>query len=279
MLRQRIVTAIVLAVCFLTALFGLSPPVFTAVMALVVGYAGWEMSALAGISDRLSRLVYVAAMLIVMGLLTGWLDFDKNSLFTSHVRSLLGWTCIWWTIALLWIQSYPGSAILWGRRGFCVVIGFVVLVPTWMALAALVHAENGAWLILGVVLLVALADIGAFFTGRAFGRHKLATKVSPGKTWEGVGGGLLAVTLGVTLFSFLRAEGTGQWWAWLLLAGVTGLASVVGDLFESMFKRHSGVKDSGTILPGHGGVLDRIDGLTAALPVFALLYVLLHTRL
>lgn len=283
MLRQRIVTAIVLAVFFLSVLFGLPTILFSAVMALVVGYAAWEWSALAGFAGFTSRLSYVVALLGVLALVAAFLNLDAVSVFDERIRTLLAGACTWWAIALLWLQGYPSSAILWGRRWLCAGMGFLVLVPTWVAISVLAHSQQGALLVLGVVLLVALADIGAFFSGRAFGRHKLAAQVSPGKTWEGLAGGLIAILLVVTPFALYLAQGNVrqgvQVGAWLLVAGVTGLASVIGDLLESMVKRHRGVKDSGTILPGHGGVLDRIDSLTAALPVFTLLYSLLYPRL
>ena len=279
MLRQRVVTAVVLASCFLATLFGLSSTLFALVIGLALGVGGWEWSSLAGFTSRSARLAYTAALLFCLVLIAYWIDFDESSLFSARVHSTLLWACGWWALALLWVQSYPSSALLWGRRWLCALIGFAVLVPMWVAMATLVHAPEGPWLVLGVVALVALADIGAFFSGRAFGRRKLAVQVSPGKTWEGVVGGLGAVALGVTLFAYSQLNELSQFWAWLLLAGVTGLASVLGDLLESMIKRHRGVKDSGTILPGHGGILDRVDGLTAALPVFTLMYALLYARL
>ena len=279
MLRQRVATAIVVATLFLTALFGLAPAKFALIMALVVAFAGWEWSDLAGLSSWGSRLIYVLVLLLVLAAAEWWLTFDKNSLFENQIRSLLAWACAWWALALLWIQGYPSSAILWGRQWVCAAMGLVVLVPTWVALTVLVHMPNGAWMVLGVVLLVALADIGAYFTGRAFGRRKLAEQVSPGKTWEGLGGGICAIVLVIIPYAFYLAEERSQWWAWLLLAVVTGLASVIGDLLVSMVKRNRGVKDSGVILPGHGGLLDRIDGMTAAFPVFTLMYALLFEYL
>ena len=279
MLKQRVVTAIVLVSLFLLALFGLAPEKFALVMGLVMVVAAWEWSHLAGFSSRVNRAVYAAGTLVVLVLVATWLALDENSLSDKQVRTFLAWSGGWWALALLWVQSYPSSALLWGRRWLRGVMGLVVLVPTWVAITVLVHAANGVYLVLAVVLLVALADIGAFFTGRAFGRHKLAEQVSPGKTWEGFAGGMCAIALVLIPYVLYQTDDLAQLWAWLLLAGMTGLASVLGDLLESMVKRHRGVKDSGSILPGHGGVLDRIDSLTAALPVFTLLYALLHERL
>lgn len=278
MLRQRVITALVLAAFFLGALFGASANVFLGLMALLVACAAWEWSALAAIESGIWRGFYVLLMVGLVAAMVFYFRFDSRSLFEPRISVLLSWAAGWWALALLWVQSYPASTLLWGRSWVCVVMGVMVLLPTWVAMAVLIYAPYGPWLVLGIVVLVALADIGAFFTGRAFGRHKLAVTVSPGKTWEGLGGGIGAITVAVLVFVALVAPG-GHWWAWLLLALITGLASVLGDLLESMIKRHRGVKDSGTILPGHGGILDRIDSLTAALPVFTLLYSLLYQKL
>ena len=278
MLRQRVTTALVLAAFFFGALFGTTTAVFLGLMALVVAYAAWEWSALAAIESRVWRGLYVLLAAALLAGLVFYFRFDHRSLFDPRIDILLAWACGWWALALLWVQSYPASAILWGRSWIGAVMGVMVLLPTWIAMAVLISAPHGPWLVLGVVALVALADIAAFFTGRRFGRTKLAPKVSPGKTWEGLGGGLGAMALATLLFVWIAAP-SGHWWAWLLLTLITGLASVLGDLVESMVKRHRGVKDSGAILPGHGGVLDRLDSLTAALPVFTLLYSLLYQKL
>ena len=272
------ITALVLAAVFLGALFGAPTSLFLALMALVVAYAAWEWSGLAAIESRAWRAVYVLLMTALVATLGFYFRFDGRSLFDPRINIILAWATGWWALALLWVQSYPASTVLWGRTWVSAAMGVIVLLPTWIAMAVLICAPNGPWLVLGVVVLVALADIGAFFTGRSFGRTKLAVKVSPGKTWEGLGGGLGAITLATLLFVWIAAP-SGHWWAWLLLVLVVGLASVLGDLVESMVKRHRGVKDSGALLPGHGGVLDRIDSLTAALPVFTLLYSLLYQEL
>jgi phosphatidate cytidylyltransferase len=154
----------------------------------------------------------------------------------------------------------------------------VVLLPAWIGLAYLRLDQAGSWLILYVIALVACADIGAYFAGRAFGRHKMAPAVSPGKTLEGLAGGITAVALFALLISAIALPAAISPSAFLLLSMATALASVLGDLVESMVKRHRGVKDSGTLLPGHGGVLDRIDSLAAAIPVFAFGMVIVHTR-
>ena len=147
-------------------------------------------------------------------------------------------------------------------------MGLLVLVPTAVACIYIRIQPQGAWLILMVVAVVACADIGAYFSGRAFGKHKLAPAVSPGKSWEGFWGGLGCSMLLALVVA--HATNGDNWWILLALVIPTSLASVLGDLVESMIKRHRGLKDSSHILPGHGGLMDRLDSLTAAAPVFAL---------
>jgi len=271
-LKQRVRTAVVLAGVLLAALFGLPANGFSTVMAVFLGYAAWEWSALAGLVSRAARIGFVAGILL-LSVSAVWAQAG----FGGSFYVVLALACGGWLIALRWICRYPHSASHWGGIGICLVMGAWVLVPTWVSIYWLVH--EGALMVLWVVLIVAAADIGAYFCGRRFGRHHLAPAVSPGKTWEGVAGGqlfVLLLALASCWYLGLRGE---LWVGWLVLAALAGLASVVGDLLESMVKRHRGVKDSGRLLPGHGGLLDRIDGLTAALPVFALSFSLLDPRI
>ncbi len=158
------------------------------------------------------------------------------------------------------------------------VMGLFVLVPAWVGLNHLRtggfqfgDSSNNLLLILYVFCVVWVADIGAYFAGRAFGKAKLAPRVSPGKSWAGVWGGLVAVGAFALVVSFLASAGAGQTLLLIVASLATGLVSVLGDLLESMLKRHRGIKDSSQLLPGHGGIMDRIDSLTAAIPVFALI--------
>jgi phosphatidate cytidylyltransferase len=270
-LKQRVVTAIVIAVVFFSALFFSSPYSFSLMTAVVVVYAAWEWSNLAGFSRKLIRLFYalsLAVLLIVSGYVLGL--SDSSTLDLAVGKTLMSWLVPWWAIALLWVQGYPSSALLWGSSWARALIGYLVIVPAWLAMVILIHANQGEWLIMIVVLIVAFADIGAYFSGRAFGKHKLAINVSPKKTWEGLVGGVVANLIFVAVL--LVALNVDHWPMLLGLVMITVLASVLGDLLESMVKRHRGIKDSGNILPGHGGILDRLDSLTAALPVFTLVY-------
>ena len=279
MLKQRVITGFILAVGFLAALFALPTYGFIALITAVLAFAAWEWSHLAGLASTAGRGFYMFAVVAIAATLGAYIGFEQNILLAEKPRFLLLLACTWWAIAVLWVQSYPSSAILWGRRWVCLLMGVFVLLPMWLAFAGLMSLAEGPQLVLAVVLLVALADIGGYFVGRAIGRTKLAPKVSPGKTWEGLLGGQLAIAIVVVASGWFLDFEASRISLWLGLAMVTGLASVLGDLLESMVKRHRGVKDSGTILPGHGGVLDRIDGLTAALPMFSLVLSLLYSRL
>lgn len=270
MLKQRVITALVLATIFLVALFGLPAGYFSFFIGAVVLIGAWEWANLAGLPAIWQRAAY---SLIVFGLLVGiafYVGFEGEAsprLDNSAIRELLIVGCGWWAVALLLVQGYPSSAVLWGHKALRLLMGLLVLIPTWVALVYIRQYANGAWLVLLLMLIVALADSGGYFVGRRFGKHKLAPAVSPGKTWEGFAGGLLVnCVLAIILSQALNLSLLLM----LILIVPTSLVSVVGDLLESMVKRHAGVKDSGRILPGHGGVLDRVDGITAAAPVFAL---------
>lgn len=266
MLKQRIITAIILAVVFLAALFKLPLPLFSAFIATVVLIAAWEWANLSGLSKIWQRTAYVALIASILALSAFVThNFDGHNADVSKAILMAG--CLWWAVALLWVQSYPGSAALWGSRWFKAIMGMAVLVPTWLAFSYLRAQTSGAWLILIVVLIVACADIGAYFSGKALGKHKLAPAVSPGKSWEGFWGGMLSCVLLAVAVAIMADVSLLLTLAIIIPAG---LASVLGDLLESMVKRQRGIKDSSRLLPGHGGVLDRVDSLTAAAPVFAL---------
>lgn len=263
MLKQRVITALVLAAVFLGVLFLFPPLAFAAFAAVAAAIAAWEWANLCHLTSTKARLIYA---FVILGVGGGLLELLRVSdLITLDQLLLL--SCVWWAVALLFVQGYPSSVILWRHQIIRMVMGALVLIPGFIALIHLRNLANGQWLVIAVVLLVAAADIGAYFSGRRFGRHKLAPQVSPGKSWEGVAGGVLAVAVLSIAYALSRGASVG---VILALALPAALVSVVGDLLESMLKRFRGIKDSGQILPGHGGVLDRIDGLVAAVPVFTL---------
>ena len=257
-LRQRIATALLLAGVLVVVLFALPPVAAVAVVAVAVLAGAWEWAGFAGCMRRLARLGYTAAIASVA--LAAWR-------FTADAAGLaifLRATALWWLLALLWVAFAPTR----GGRVAAAVAGFAVLVPAAIGLARLALVEpHGQMLFFYLVVLIAAADVGAYFGGRSLGRYKLAPRVSPGKTWEGFAAGMAAAALaavsGAIVFDLPMAT-------WLVACAPVALLSVVGDLVESMFKRRAGLKDSGGLLPGHGGVLDRVDGLTAAGPAFLL---------
>jgi phosphatidate cytidylyltransferase len=270
-LKQRVITAVILAGLFLSAIAYLPLPGLALAFAVLVALAAWEWASLAGWHHRVARASYVLVVLAALAALYVYGQLGNNPV-REQVQPLLGLACLWWSFALLWVKGYPESAVLWRTVLMRSVMGLLILVPGWMSAVYLLSFPPGRWLMVIMVIVVATADIGAYFTGRRFGKHKLAVMVSPAKTWEGFWGGVAAcVLLSAILWYFLpeRAAHLGI----ISVAAVvvtTALASVVGDLTVSMVKRESGVKDSGSLLPGHGGVLDRLDSLCGAAPVFAL---------
>lgn len=261
MLKQRIITALWLAPLALLGLFWLDGNAFALFTAGIVLLATWEWVNLAGHAGQRARLRGTMAMAIIMLLL--W------NTATVHAVWPLWLGVAGWLVNLYWVMSYPDKVTQWQPSPRRLAMGLWVLLPCWVGFVSL--RESGAEWLLFVLLLVWCADTGAYFAGRAYGRHKLAPAVSPGKTWEGVAGGLVATTLLALAFTVWQSLSLGQGLALIVITWLVTLVSVLGDLLESMLKRHRGIKDSSALLPGHGGVLDRIDSLTAAVPWFALL--------
>jgi len=272
-LKQRVITAVMLIAGFLLLLFNTDPLWFSTAVVAVVLLAGWEWSNLTGIKTALGKFFYLTALLLCLAGSALWLNlFD--SLDLSRGQSFALFASILWAIIFLWVQGYPSSAILWSTKPVLAILGLLLLTATWLAIVLIIHQPQGQWLLLLAVGVVALADIGGYVAGNLFGKHKLAPVISPGKTWEGFFGGLCSQLLLIAVLIFFVPVAVSPLVLLLLIIPVS-LYSVLGDLFESMLKRQQGVKDSSQILPGHGGVLDRIDGLMAALPLFILLYLLL----
>ncbi|HBK46944.1 MAG TPA: phosphatidate cytidylyltransferase [Xanthomonadaceae bacterium] len=268
MTKTRVIAALIMAPAAICAILLLPTQWLAALAALVFLTGLWEWLKLSGVDDSLPRTVLLVLNLLLMVLLV-WAS--AGSLVLFQIASLAG--VGWWLLALLWLRFFnfgadPGEGY---ARALKLLAGTLALIPAWSALV-LLHAGpgNGHLWLLTALALVWAADSGAYFAGRAFGRHKLAPRISPNKTVEGLLGGLLAGLLVAAGFGLVAGVSTAHLPALLLVAAVAVLASVLGDLFESLLKRHAGAKDSGAVIPGHGGVLDRIDGVLAALPVFAL---------
>lgn len=271
MLKTRIITALVLAPIAVIGIFFLPPFGFALFTGLIITIGAWEWANMSGWTSMAARVAYGLAVAIIL-----------SGLLTVDAISVLWLALLWWLVSFLMVRSYPGGSQLWQSPIIRVLIGVLVLVPAWVGLN---HMRTGVFqfgvsnnnllLILYVFCIVWVADIGAYFAGRAFGKAKLAPRVSPGKSWAGVWGGLLAVAILASLVGLLAQASPANTLMLVLASLVTGLVSVLGDLVESMMKRFRGIKDSSQLLPGHGGIMDRIDSLTAAIPVFALMITLL----
>jgi phosphatidate cytidylyltransferase len=253
MIQQRILTALVLAAALLLVIFVVPPQVASILLGLFVGVGAWEWSRLAGITSVPRQAMFVSGCVLV--------GVVALTLSKQGALPLLQWAdVVVWVAGLFWMVRFPVPI----PRAFAVCSGLLVLPLGWLFLTILLTQWGAVW-VLFLFAVTAGADVGAFFTGRAFGRHKLAPAVSPGKTWEGVAGGLVcagAVGLAAAAWFDLPAVP-----AVVVAAGIAAF-SIVGDLTVSMLKRDVGLKDSGSIFPGHGGVLDRIDSLLAAIPLF-----------
>lgn len=265
MLRQRVITAAWLAPLMLVGLFGLTGGGFALFTGGVVLLAAWEWTNLAGVVVASRRLALVAALALVMGAL--WLTGVALAVWPLWL-AVAGWA-----LNGYWVMRYPARREQWESTPMRLAMGLWVLLPAWVGFNVL-RDTGGVWLFY-VLLLVWGADIGAYFSGRAWGRRKLAPAVSPGKSWEGVLGGVAVTLVLALLFAIWQGLGVAGGLGLVVVTAVVTLVSVLGDLLESMLKRFRGIKDSSNLLPGHGGVLDRIDSLTAAVPLFALLSLLL----
>jgi phosphatidate cytidylyltransferase len=258
MLKERIITAVMLAAALLTVLFFAHADVGVVLFGLLLLVAAWEWAGLAQAPRPVFRAAYTLAVALLIGALAWWAP-------TGRIPVALLWTQLAvWAVAAVTLARFPVRI----PRRVVAVLGLVILPLAWLALAHLLKTRAfGAPWVLYLFVVVAAADVGAYFCGRRFGQVKLAPAVSPGKTWEGLIGGLVLVAL--------VGAGGAQWFGVPML-GLVGLAlavagiSVVGDLGISMLKRSIGLKDTGQLFPGHGGVLDRIDSLLAAIPLYAL---------
>ncbi|KYP97829.1 CDP-diglyceride synthetase [Sodalis-like endosymbiont of Proechinophthirus fluctus] len=285
MLKYRLITAFVLIPAVIAALFLLPPVGFALVTLGVCMLSTWEWGQLAGLASRSQRIWLAILFGLLLALMMLTVPSYRPFVTVWQAQYPLWAALVWWLVALLLVLCYPRSATLWHEsRLLRLAFGILTILPFfWGMLALRQHYYDtnhfiGAWWLLYVMVLVWGTDSGAYMFGRALGRHKLAPKVSPGKTWEGLVGGL--ITSAVIAFLFGRYAPLDAAPLTLLICSiVAALASVLGDLTESMFKREAGIKDSGHLIPGHGGILDRIDSLTAAVPVFSCLMLLVFNAI
>jgi phosphatidate cytidylyltransferase len=267
MLRTRVLTALVIASVIVPSIFLMNRLHWSILTAIVAGIAAWEFARLARFCKagqwRYGAFVLAITMALAIGAPKDFFDLLALPVLASSA-------VFWLFVAPAWLRSrreLKSHLVL-------ALVGLVLLLPTWVSLVLI--QQFGSWWLVGAILLVAIADIAAYFFGKAFGKRKLAPNISPGKTWEGVWGAMATVTL-ICLLGAIYA-GHSKLFLLTLALGVPllTLVSIAGDLLESMLKRQAGLKDSSNLLPGHGGVMDRIDSHTAALPLIALVLVLLY---
>ena len=282
MLFERIRTALVLAVAFISISTQSSVLVFSIVISGFMSFGAWEWAGLAGITRKSSKFTYAMCFIFIFGFLYRELGLDSDQDQFNKEMSLII-LCIgllFWAISVFFLYHYPKYFQFWNQRHKLTAIGLLVIIPAWTGMIIIKYLNPEGYLLLLIVILVAITDIGAYFAGRKFGRIKLAEKLSPNKTWEGVFGGAVGCTLTMILLttmidSILPGFNRVDSFSIIFLTSTTVVLSVVGDLLESMLKRNQGIKDSGDILPGHGGILDRVDGLLAVAPCFSLFWLLI----
>lgn len=275
MLKQRLLTALVLALFLTGVIFFLPTIYFSLIIGCGILLGAREWLRLANLQGGASSFVFMA--LILAGMLLSWW------LYTNQI-SALQWifvlALLWWCLAFLWLAFASSQVVLTSLpRLIRMGIGFLILVPSWLALTVMHgHETYGPAFVFFFLFVTSWADSGAYFMGRKFGRTKLAPVISPGKTWEGVAGGFVAVAVVVIIGCLIMQMTFSQFYWILAVSFIIVPFCIVGDLTESLVKRQAQVKDSGQLLPGHGGMLDRIDSVVAAAPVFMLSLLLLEKQ-
>ena len=265
MLKQRVLTALLLVAVLLTVMLGLPPIATVWLLTALVLVGAWEWAGFIGGGGAATRATFTAVVALALGA-----SLYLHTTNDGFLGLVLGVALAWWLVAFLWVSLAPTRV----HPVTAALAGLLSLVPCWLALVYVTLVTSGPRWVLFTLALVWAADTGAFFAGRSLGRVPLAPRVSPKKTWEGVIGGILLSGLVAWLAATYLFEVAV--WPFVLVCLAVAAISVVGDLTESMLKRAAGLKDSGSVFPGHGGVLDRIDSVTAAAPV--LVYALLRLQ-
>lgn len=272
MLKLRVLTAFVLGPFILWSVVAFSHRALAIELALILMLGAWEWARISGINNQLARTSYSLVVGLMFVLLTYLMHNNINLL-----EIVLYITTSWWVISLGWLFVTEKSGLKVADKYSCAVItrnlliGVLVLAGSFVSITGMHQSEDyGAYFILTLLILIWVADTAAYFSGKAFGKHKLAVSISPGKTWEGVFGALIATIIVAVIIAWYFDFSNFNTVLFVFIAVVSIIFSVVGDLLESMFKRKANVKDSSRVLPGHGGILDRIDSLIAAAPFYFL---------
>jgi CDP-diglyceride synthetase len=273
MLIQRLLAALVLIPIVIAGLFFLSISNFAIVMLVIFALSSWEWAQFLHFTTKRSKSIFtilLTTLAAIIYYLPSYVYLPIN-IFEIILLSSIAW----WSVALVLVLSYPKSVKLWGTNFFNkLLFAFFTLMPFFIAMIQLrqinygLNSYEGAYWLLYILVLVWATDSGAYFAGRLWGKHKLAPSVSPGKTIEGLMGGV-ASSIIIGLLVYYSHFFNAPFYPFMISSVVAIFASVLGDLTESMFKREANIKDSGHLIPGHGGILDRIDSLTAAMPIFA----------
>ncbi|MBL6752794.1 MAG: CDP-archaeol synthase [Pseudomonadales bacterium] len=280
MLKKRIATALILLVGLIAMTTILDLEQFAAITAALVLIGAWEWAAFASLGSK-SRLAFVGTLALSIAPL--WFALGVGGAPGYDASFALGFSllgALFWVLMFAAIASFPRSTDAWNDKSRISVMGMLSLLCTWVGLVSLkALLPNGA-LVIMLIIMVAAVDVGAFFTGKLFGKRKLAPALSPNKTWEGVWGGVtlnvaVSIVFAILLNNYVQPFSLIDYAIFAALALIVAFFSVVGDLAESMLKRNRELKDSGSILPGHGGLLDRIDGLMAATPICVAFLILL----
>lgn len=284
MLRQRVITAVVMLLVLYAGTAWLSPMWFAGFLSVVMLPALLEWAEFMGLQRKRDKILWLLLFSVALFPATIVLALPGGVPSVPGVAAVSVLALIFWFVVFWIIRDYPHGEQRWRATWKIGLMGVACLVPTWTGLFYLKALAPSGVLVLILVALVSIVDIGAYFSGRAWGRKKLAPALSPKKSWAGFWGGLASCALlSCAILGWLHVNYqplTAELWILLLLASMLmAVLSVVGDLFESMLKRHRGIKDSGRLLPGHGGFLDRIDSLVAATPVYVLAVVLLSNGL
>ena len=282
-LKQRIITAVILALLFIAATVFLSSFSYSLLVTIAVLAASWEWCGFIGFGKQGAKVIYLATLGSTILALYFFLGIAPESLVIDSYRAaiILGLGILFWGLTFLMLKDYPSNSDSWNNKPIIALMGLMALIPAWVGIVQIKYLNPQGFLVLGMVVMVAAVDIGAYFVGRGIGKKRLAPSLSPNKTWEGVWGGLAAcLCMGFVLIwllhRYLITLSYGKVLILVLLSLVVTLFDVIGDLLESMLKRNRDLKDSGKILPGHGGILDRVDGLLAVTPIFVLTFLIIE---